>query len=175
MNEVNTGNPLSGWYPDPEGRPELRWWDGAAWTSQFQEAPSGQFLAPPVFGPPTIAPPPNVFGYPALEAVPQAPPTGWYAADPYRLDHGDADRQVEKNTPATLSLIFGIISVVLNPLLLMGIAALILGIVGIRRSGRSPFVGKGKAIAGLILSVPGFMVGIIILVIVLGGGGTASG
>lgn len=174
MNEVNTGNPPSGWYSDPEGRPELRWWDGTAWTSQFQEVPSRQLFAPPVFEPPTLAPLANVFGHHAPEAVPHAPPTIWYAADAYRLGHDDADRQVGKNTPATLSLVFGIVSVVLNPLLLVGIAAFILGIIGIRRSGRSPFVGKGKAIAGLILSVPGFVVGIIILVTVLGGG-TSSG
>jgi len=28
----------AGWYPDPAGSPGLRWWDGAAWTSQVSEA-----------------------------------------------------------------------------------------------------------------------------------------
>ena len=28
----------AGWYPDPTGRPGVRWWDGTAWT----QAPSIQ-------------------------------------------------------------------------------------------------------------------------------------
>ena len=26
-----SNNP-SGWYPDPSGRPQQRWWDGNTWT-----------------------------------------------------------------------------------------------------------------------------------------------
>jgi hypothetical protein len=28
----------AGWYPDPLGIPQLRWWNGAAWTNHVQEA-----------------------------------------------------------------------------------------------------------------------------------------
>ncbi len=27
-------SPPSGWYPDPTGRLDERWWDGASWTAQ---------------------------------------------------------------------------------------------------------------------------------------------
>ena len=37
--------PPPGWYPDPSGRPAVRWWDGRAWT------PSLAALAPPAPSP----------------------------------------------------------------------------------------------------------------------------
>lgn len=36
-----------GWYPDPEGRPATRYWDGAAWTDQI----GPQQVAPPIVSP----------------------------------------------------------------------------------------------------------------------------
>lgn len=30
---MTTPTPPPGWHPDPEGRPQLRWWDGNQWTS----------------------------------------------------------------------------------------------------------------------------------------------
>ena len=35
-------NPIPGWYPDPAGSPQLRWWDGGQWTDQFQPDPGAQ-------------------------------------------------------------------------------------------------------------------------------------
>ncbi|UYP17180.1 DUF2510 domain-containing protein [Rhodococcus sp. Z13] len=29
-----------GWHPDPEGLPQLRWWDGNQWTSATQPYPA---------------------------------------------------------------------------------------------------------------------------------------
>lgn len=31
--------PPAGWYPDPSGRPGLRWWDGSRWTEHYQPPP----------------------------------------------------------------------------------------------------------------------------------------
>ena len=34
-------NPVQGWYADPEGSDQLRWWDGTQWGDQFRPAPTG--------------------------------------------------------------------------------------------------------------------------------------
>ena len=33
-------NPVQGWYADPEGSDQLRWWDGTQWTDRYQAAPA---------------------------------------------------------------------------------------------------------------------------------------
>lgn len=33
-------NPVQGWYADPAGTDQLRWWDGAQWTDRYQAAPA---------------------------------------------------------------------------------------------------------------------------------------
>ena len=35
-------NPVQGWYADPEGSDQLRWWDGAQSSDQFRPAPTGK-------------------------------------------------------------------------------------------------------------------------------------
>lgn len=32
--------PAAGWYPDPGGSPEERWWDGRGWTHHLRQAPT---------------------------------------------------------------------------------------------------------------------------------------
>jgi uncharacterized membrane protein YidH (DUF202 family) len=39
MSDIN--NPVAGWYPDPQGSGQQRWWDGTQWTMQFQPAGAG--------------------------------------------------------------------------------------------------------------------------------------
>ena len=34
--------PVPGWYADPAGTPQLRWWDGTQWTQQYRPADSEQ-------------------------------------------------------------------------------------------------------------------------------------
>ena len=33
-------NPVQGWYADPAGTDQLRWWDGTQWTDRYQAAPA---------------------------------------------------------------------------------------------------------------------------------------
>lgn len=37
--------PPAGWYPDPTGRPQLRWWDGLDWTDHRRPRPSSGYQA----------------------------------------------------------------------------------------------------------------------------------
>ena len=39
--------PPAGWYPDPSGRFELRYWDGSRWTEHVSRA-GQQYTDPPV-------------------------------------------------------------------------------------------------------------------------------
>ncbi|MFD2025066.1 DUF4352 domain-containing protein [Promicromonospora aerolata] len=65
------------------------------------------------------------------------------------------------NGAATASLVLGIVSIVTSLLFVPAIVGLILGIVGIGRARRlTPQVGRGKAIAGIVLSTLGLLTGI---------------
>jgi hypothetical protein len=37
--------PTAGWYPDPAGGPNFRWWDGAAWAGEERGPFNAQLLA----------------------------------------------------------------------------------------------------------------------------------
>lgn len=49
----------AGWYPDPEGRPDERYWTGTAWTSEFR-APQAPPLPPPVVSGNSVSTPGDV-------------------------------------------------------------------------------------------------------------------
>ena len=54
-------NPVQGWYADPEGSDQLRWWDGTQWSDQFRPAPTGGETASEAAPQPTtpVEPPPT--------------------------------------------------------------------------------------------------------------------
>jgi hypothetical protein len=37
MSSANTSNAPAGWYHDPLGLPQLRWWNGMMWTNHIEE------------------------------------------------------------------------------------------------------------------------------------------
>jgi hypothetical protein len=76
MSNTNGQTP-AGWYTDPSGSQQLRWWDGVRWTEHYQ--PGAQPAAPvqpsapaqPLYGQPTYAQ--TGYGQPAYSATPAAP------------------------------------------------------------------------------------------------------
>lgn len=79
-----------------------------------------------------------------------------------------------KNTLATASLVLGVVSLFASLLFLPAVVGVVLGILGLQRAGRTtPPAGKGKAIAGIVLSGVGLLVGIGLVNAIAGGGDAA--
>lgn len=75
MSDVDTNAPRAGWYPDPAGSAQQRWWNGTSWTDALRDAPSEAPAAPTpqVTAPPVapVAPAPPVAPTPPV--APSAP------------------------------------------------------------------------------------------------------
>ena len=68
------------------------------------------------------------------------------------------------NGAATASLVLGIISLFAALLFLPALAALLLGVFGLRKAGSmTPPIGRGKAVAGIVMSLVSFVVGAVLV------------
>ena len=157
---TDTTLPPAGWYSDPAGSPNRRWWDGQAWTQHTEQLP------PPVQAPPA-------FGAPQQQAFPaiQQPMVGpGFVGGPYRPAY-DAARG--KNSAAVVSLVAGIGSIVLlfppmnRVTVFSAIGAIVWGIIALRRASWSG-VGRKRAIWGVVLGSVGFVFSILALVTLVG-------
>jgi len=74
----------------------------------------------------------------------------------------NGDQARGRNRPATVGLVLGIVALVVNPVLLVGAAAIIVSGVGLNRAnlmsqfGYAP-IGKRRAIAGVVLGLLGIV------------------
>ncbi|NQX26445.1 DUF2510 domain-containing protein [Microbacteriaceae bacterium VKM Ac-2854] len=82
MSDVNGNTPRAGWYPDPAGSTQQRWWNGTGWTDSLRDAPAAP--VPPVEPIAPVAPA-------AAAAAPATPPAepATPAAAPYRPAFGE--------------------------------------------------------------------------------------
>ncbi|THG30754.1 DUF805 domain-containing protein [Naasia lichenicola] len=77
MADDSTASPAAGWYPDPAGTEQVRWWNGETWTDRYQFASNPTASAP--YAASAFAYPAGPqFGYaPSGPVYPPAPPVGF--------------------------------------------------------------------------------------------------
>ena len=139
-------NPVAGWYADPAAPDAVRYWDGDRWTEHTSPAPAapaptGGAYATPAYGvqpQPTYAPTqPAYYGQP--QYVVAVPP---------------------KNSKATRALVWGIVSIFINPFALPSILAIVFGAQGrsiandMERAGIQDS-GRARATSGLVVGIVG--------------------
>lgn len=159
----------AGWYPDPRGVPQDRWWDGAAWTERthalnapvVSQAPPLPEYAQPV----DAANPVPAYSAPSYDAPNPNPNSTAHVPAPelvpgrfYNFYNAKKDLAKGRNTFATNALLFGIVGFIINLVtfnflgFLLGAAAVTWGIAGVVRAQNSG-LGRKKAIWGLTLGV----------------------
>jgi hypothetical protein len=149
-----------GWYPDPEGKPGERWWNGSAWSDSRRGAGAPQSSVPPVI-------------YSADNPPPQAP-------DPYGRPFpgytGTArtalaiDARANRN--AVIGLITGVIALFFNVLGALGPIAIVFSALGVARARRLKEQGVTNnsmvvALIGLGAGILATIIGIVTFVIFL--------
>jgi hypothetical protein len=159
-------NPPAGWYADPVTAGIVRYWDGTAWTEHT--APHAPI--PPATSSPLVGGNGETAGY---SAAPHSSAAGSYGQpagyapmqsySPYSSGSVNPHYVVAvppKNGKATRALVWGIISIFINPLALPSILAIVFGAQArttAEQMERARLVdsGRGRAIAGIVLGCVG--------------------
>jgi hypothetical protein len=152
-----------GWFPDPTGRHDHRWWDGLAWTAHVADAG--------VAGRDPLDP----LGAASTTAARGMHDDGGTASDPGRRSRVGTDTT---DAVAIVALVVAILSVLLAILPLIGlvpaVVGLVLAIVARSRLRRTGHPGEGIATAALVTAIVALLIAIVvtsITVAVLGGAG----
>lgn len=135
-----------GWYPDPEGKPGERWWNGAGWSDTRRGgAPAAPQPLATVPAPPAVQrPDPYARTYAPIATPPRA-----------TLDF-------RQNRFAALSFILGLVG--LFGFSIAGPAAVVLGILGISRARK---LAAGGGPANIVFPAIGIVAGAIATFVLL--------
>lgn len=148
MDETPTWPP--GWFPDPTGRHDHRWWDGAAWTAHVADA--GVAGRDPLDG-----------DRGGAGGAPGRPTTAPLASG--ATTHPDA-RGTEPL--AVAALVIGVVGIGLALVPVLGLVAagvaLVLGLVARRRLRRGARGTSGLATAGIVLGAVGLVVATLVTI-----------
>lgn len=114
--------------------------------------------------PPPYEQPPGQVPY---GSTPYGTPPPGYPASPYGSPYGYG-RPPARNGLAITSLVLGILALALSwtslPGIILGVLALVFGIVAIARARRDRVSNKGMAIAGIVTGVAGAVIGAVIFI-----------
>lgn len=145
-----------GWFRDPTGRHDHRWWDGAAWTAHVADA-----------------------GVAAVDTLPTADAQGGVAAAP-TVTSGPA---TSSDPVAVWALVVGLGAIPLSVApgfgLVLPSVAIVLAAIARRRIRTSGRTGDGMAIAGLVTGIGSLLIALVVtvaaLVLLTGSGGELAG
>ncbi|KQY24108.1 hypothetical protein ASD16_00625 [Cellulomonas sp. Root485] len=186
-----------GWYPDPDPTASAgrqRWFDGTGWTEHVSSPPAEQF-APVYAAAPAQAP---VYGSAAPATMPYAPAVSTWGAAPATggrivvgsmskadvkalpraernsKDRPDLDLARGRNQLSYNAVLFGAVSLLINPFLVFSIMAIVWSVRGRKRAEEFqrqgyPPLGSGQAAAGLTLGIIGTVLGVLVLLVRLSG------
>lgn len=126
------------WYPDPSNPNTQRWWDGLQWTAHTRN-----ILTPPVGEPVTYVP---------FATQPQYAPAGYSSTK--RV--AGTTFLLRRNVPGFIGVALAVGSFLFDLFLIVGIAGLVLSIIGLVRDSQlraagNVRTGRGWLIAGIIL------------------------
>lgn len=127
------GLPVAGWYPDPAGSPQERWWGGLNWTENLRDVP----VAAPAWPAAGVGMP-----SPAAPAQPAYKPMGGWNANP----DGPGGRLYRPTigTPNTLPIWFLAVSPVVGFIVI---------VIGVFSSVPSAYLAIGSTIGALVIVV----------------------
>jgi len=136
----------AGWYPDPDGKPGERWWNGAAWSESRRGAPGA---------PVPLAPAPV---YSADNPAPQRPdPYAPAGAAPSRFGAVPIAIDARNNRLATIGLVLGIVS--LFGFSIAGPPAIVVSLLGISKARQLKV--QGSTSSSIVLATIGLVAGAI--------------
>ncbi|THG33256.1 DUF2510 domain-containing protein [Naasia lichenicola] len=175
-----------GWYQDPRDADLIRWWDGAAWSRQTEPRPAEVenpvatgYVAPtqtPAYQAPAYQAP--GFELPAY-APEQAAAAAAYVPMQVRVPthalyqrpakRGDRDREVRRANPlAWTGIVLALVGMIFSGWFIPSIVGIIFSAIGLSKSStlartRGFPLGRGHAIAGLIVGGATIVLGVIFI------------
>ncbi|AZZ55062.1 DUF2510 domain-containing protein [Rathayibacter iranicus] len=126
--------PPPGWYPHPADVGSELYWDGAAWTDRSRPSSPTPM---PADGTPEATVEQELYAYPSAPSS-----------------------SASRNPMAVASLVLGIISLLINPLLVPSILAIVFAARG-RAAAAIVGGGRGLATAGLVIGILGLVSGVV--------------
>jgi hypothetical protein len=145
-----------GWYPDPEGKPGERWWNGSSWSDSRRGAGTQPVSTPPPSAPPVI--------YSADNPPPQSPDPFGRTLAGYTATSGRAlaiDARANRN--AVIGLITGMIALFFNVLGVLGPVAIVFSALGVAKARQ--LKEQGLANNSLVIALIGLGAGILSTII----------